>query len=112
MCTVCVAKEWWKIGVNYQGLQLTNNSIKHGTILAFDGIIQLFNFSTYKKGKITTILGQKEMQKCRKIDFYYIYHGEFTKFSTFEKRSKQQASKYTKMGFIGHVVQVKSKSKV
>ena len=25
------------------------------------------------------------MQKCRKIDLYYIYQGEFTKFSTFAK---------------------------
>ena len=109
---MCVAREWWKTGGNYQGLQLTKNLIKHGTILAFVGSIQLFNFSTYRKGKTTTKLGQKEMQKCRKIDLYYIYHSEFTKFSTFEKRSKQQASKYTKMGFAGHVVQVKLKSKV
>ena len=52
---VCVAREWSKIGVNYQGLKLTNNSIKHGTILAFDGSIQCFNFSIYRKGKTTTI---------------------------------------------------------
>ena len=104
MCTLCVAREWWKTGVNYQGLQLTNNSIKHRTILAFVGSIQLLNFSTYRKGKTINTLGQKEMQKCKKIDLYYIYHGEFTKFLTFTKRSKQQASKYTKMGFAGHVV--------
>ena len=106
-----MARKWWKTGGNYQGLQLTNNSIKHGTILAF-GIIQFFNFSIYRKGKTTTILGQNEMQKCRKIDLYYIYQGEFKKILTFAKISKQKASKYTKMGFAGHVVPVKLKSKV
>ena len=72
---------------DYQGHPLTNNSIRHGTILAF-GIVQCFNFSIYRKGKTIIILKQNEMQKCRKIDFYYIYQGEFTKFSTFSKRSK------------------------
>ena len=52
------------------------------------------------------------MQKFEEIDFYYIYQGEFTIFSNFAKRSKQQASKYTKIGFAGHVVQAKLKSKV
>ena len=51
------------------------------------------------------------MQKCRKIDLYYIYQGVFTKFSTFAKRSKQQTFKYTKLGFAGHVVQEKTKVK-
>ena len=34
MCTVCVARYWWKTLVDYQGLQLTNNSNMHGTSLA------------------------------------------------------------------------------
>ena len=52
------------------------------------------------------------MQKCIKIELYHINQGIFTKFSTFAKRSKQQASNHTKIGFADHVVQAKLKSKV
>ena len=94
---------------NYQGLQLTKNSIRHGTILAF-GIIQCHNFSIFGKGKTSTIQGQKnEMQKCREIGLYTVYiKANLQNFRFLQNEVDSKAfSKKTKVGFAGHVVQVR-----
>ena len=51
------------------------------------------------------------MQKCIKIELYYIYQRVFTKFLIFAKRSKQQASKYKKTGLCWACGTSKSKVK-
>ena len=64
---MCVAREWWKTGINYQGLQLTNNSIKYGTILA---LMVANSASTFQ------LTGKEESQKfkgktrCKSVEKY------------------------------------------
>ena len=73
--------------VEYSGTS-TNHLLNHAwNYSRIDGIIQCFNFSTYRKGRITKILGLKkiDLQKCRKMELYDIYNGAFHKNFSFLK---------------------------
>ena len=85
----------------------------HGTSLA---LMVAYSASTFQ------LTGKAEPQKkrakmiCKSVEKWsciiYIYKGLFHKISAFAKRSKQQATKHTKMGFAEQVVQEELKSAV
>ena len=67
----------------------TNHLLNHEwNYSGIDGIIQCFNFSTYKKGRIKKKLGLRkkiDLQKCSKMELYDIYNGAFHKNFSFSK---------------------------
>ena len=66
--------------VEYSGTS-TNHAWNYYSI---DGIIQCFNFLTYKIGITTKKMGVKnDLQKCRKMGLYDIYIGVFNKIFIF-----------------------------
>ena len=73
--------------VEYSGTS-TNHLLNHSwNYSSIDGIIQCFNFSTYRKGRITKKIGAKkiDLQNFSKMELYDIYITvHFTKISSFQ----------------------------
>ena len=82
----------------------------HGTILAF-GIIQCFNSSIYKKGKITNIGSKRDAKVGKKICSIYI-KVNLQKILLLQTEVNSKPLYKHKKGFAGHEVQVKPKPKV
>ena len=73
--------------VEYSGTSvdhLLNHAWNYSSI---DGIIQCFNFTTYRKGRIKKKNGAKkiDLQKCSKMELYDIYNDAFHKNFSFSK---------------------------
>ena len=72
--------------VEYSGTS-TNHLLNHAwNYSSIDGIIQCFNFSTYRKDRTTKKIGAKnDLQKCSQIELYDMYNSVFHKISSFFK---------------------------